>query len=285
MNLKEQLDALLDATAFDSTGTKIGAVRQVYVDDSSGKVTFATVATGIFSADAIVPLHGARLLDNELHVDHTRDVVRDSPRPDHTEDALTPDQEVRLLEYYGIEPPSGARPTAASGTATGAGGDAAAGAADKGTSTLKDSESTKPEPKNPAPKDPKSKDKGAGGTKAASKTEGADKTPAAEKSTGAESKPTAGSSPTTRETSPIAAPKATLKDDRGEKTPTPAPATPAPTPTPTKTTTTTTTTKPTTPGGAADSPKTAKSSESGPADPSTPAADTTRDTGDSPSRD
>ena len=106
MNLKEQLDTLLDATAFDSTGTKIGAVRQVYVDDASGKLTFATVSTGIFSADAIVPLHGARLLDDELHVDHTRAVIRDSPRPDNTEDALTPAQEVTLLEHYGLEAPA-----------------------------------------------------------------------------------------------------------------------------------------------------------------------------------
>ncbi|MCD2262765.1 PRC-barrel domain-containing protein [Dietzia aurantiaca] len=109
MNLKEQLDALLDATAFDSTGTKVGAVRQVYVDDASGKITFATVSTGIFSADAIVPLHGARLLDDELHLDHTRSVIRDSPRPDNTEDALTPEQEFKLLEYYGIEAPHGGR--------------------------------------------------------------------------------------------------------------------------------------------------------------------------------
>lgn len=113
MNLKEQLDALLDATAFDSTGTKVGSVRQVYVDDASGKLTFATASTGIFSADAIVPLHGARLLDSELHLDHTRSVIRDSPRPDNTEDALTPDQEVKLLEYYGIEAPQRGRDTAA----------------------------------------------------------------------------------------------------------------------------------------------------------------------------
>ena len=64
MNLKDQLDVLLDATAYDSTGVKIGAVRQLYVDDASGKITFATVSTGIFSADAIVPLHGARLIDD-----------------------------------------------------------------------------------------------------------------------------------------------------------------------------------------------------------------------------
>ena len=124
MNHKDQLDALLDATAFDSTGAKIGAVRQVYVDDASGKITFAAVSTGIFSADAIVPLHGARLLDDELHVDHTRAVIRDSPRPDNTEDALTPEQEAKLLEYYGIETPTRLRGTAAqsSGPSAGAAG-------------------------------------------------------------------------------------------------------------------------------------------------------------------
>ncbi|KAA0917972.1 PRC-barrel domain-containing protein [Dietzia sp. ANT_WB102] len=121
MNLKEQLDALLDSTAFDSTGAKVGAVRQIYVDDASGKATFATVATGIFSADAIVPLHGARLLDNELHVDHTRAVIRDSPRPENTDDALTPEQEVKLQEYYGIETPTRLRGAASRESATEAG--------------------------------------------------------------------------------------------------------------------------------------------------------------------
>ena len=105
MTLQEQLDSLLEAVAFDSTGTKIGAVRQVYVDNSTGKATFATVATGVFSADAIVPLHGARLLDGEVHVDHTKQVVKDSPRQDHSEDALTPAQEAELLEHYGLEAP------------------------------------------------------------------------------------------------------------------------------------------------------------------------------------
>lgn len=154
MNLKDQLDALLDATAYDSTGVKIGAVRQLYVDDASGKITFATVSTGVFSADAIVPLHGARLIDDELHIDHTRAVVRDSPRPDGTEDALTPDKEIRLLEYYGIEPPTAhtpARETAAPHTpardnpAPGAPGKAPApGAPEERAATKADAAEKKP---------------------------------------------------------------------------------------------------------------------------------------------
>lgn len=135
MNLKDQLDALLDSTAFDSTGAKVGAVRQIYVDDASGKATFATVATGIFSADAIIPLHGARLLDDELHVDHTRAVIRDSPRPDNTEDALTPEQEVKLLEYYGIETPARLRGAAAPGPGTATGESASSGGEPPGAGT------------------------------------------------------------------------------------------------------------------------------------------------------
>ena len=305
MNLKEQLDALLDATAFDSTGTKIGAVRQVYVDDSSGKVTFATVATGIFSADAIVPLHGARLLDNELHVDHTRDVVRDSPRPDHTEDTLTPEQENKLLEYFGIEAPSDARSTDASrgaaaagagaGAGAGAAGRAAAGAAGKGKSTSKDST---PKDKGADKSDrgkttgtdtgPTDKSSGAPKTPSAPTTSAAPKTPSAPTTSDAKAEPTspkttpvapptstgaaprdqtAQSTPTTRETSPIAAPKAMPKNDPGEKNPT------------------TTTTKPSTPGAPADSGSTANSSGSVPADSSPSAAEKARGTGGSPSRD
>lgn len=103
MSAQEQLEMLLSARAFDSTGTKIGEVRQVYLDDSTGRATFATVSTGIFSADAIVPLFGARLLDGELHLDHTRSSIKSSPRFDHTEDSLTPEQELDLLEHFGIE--------------------------------------------------------------------------------------------------------------------------------------------------------------------------------------
>lgn len=96
---------LLSATAFDSVGTKVGDVRQVYLDDATGRATFATVATGIFSSDALVPLFGSRLLDGELHLAHTKATVKDSPRFDNTEDSLAPEQERDLLEHYGLEVP------------------------------------------------------------------------------------------------------------------------------------------------------------------------------------
>lgn len=105
MSAQEQLEMLLSATAFDSAGTKVGDVRQVYLDDATGRATFASVSTGIFSADAVVPLFGSRLLDGELHLGHKKAAIKDSPRFDNSEDALTPDQERDLLEHFGMEVP------------------------------------------------------------------------------------------------------------------------------------------------------------------------------------
>lgn len=105
MSAQEQLEMLLSATAFDSAGTKVGDVRQVYLDDATGRATFASVSTGIFSADAVVPLFGSRLLDGELHLGHKKSAIKDSPRFDNSEDALTPDQERDLLEHFGMDAP------------------------------------------------------------------------------------------------------------------------------------------------------------------------------------
>lgn len=105
MSAQEQLEMLLSATAFDSAGTKVGDVRQVYLDDATGRATFASVSTGIFSADAVVPLFGSRLLDGELHLGHKKAAIKDSPRFDNSEDALTPDQERDLLEHFGLDAP------------------------------------------------------------------------------------------------------------------------------------------------------------------------------------
>lgn len=105
MSAQEQLEMLLSATAFDSAGTKVGDVRQVYLDDATGRATFASVSTGIFSADAVVPLFGSRLLDGELHLGHKKSNIKDSPRFDNSEDSLTPDQERDLLEHFGMDAP------------------------------------------------------------------------------------------------------------------------------------------------------------------------------------
>ncbi|ANI91350.1 hypothetical protein [Dietzia timorensis] len=105
MSAQEQLEMLLSATAFDSAGTKVGDVRQVYLDDATGRATFASVSTGIFSADAVVPLFGSRLLDGELHLGHKKAAIKDSPRFDNSEDTLTPDQERDLLEHFGMDAP------------------------------------------------------------------------------------------------------------------------------------------------------------------------------------
>ncbi|MFJ5871190.1 PRC-barrel domain-containing protein [Dietzia maris] len=267
MNLKDQLDALLDATAFDSTGAKVGAVRQIYVDDASGKATFATIATGIFSADAIVPLHGARLLDDELHVDHTRAVIRDSPRPDNTEDALTPEQEARLLEYYGIETLTRLRGTSASGPGTATGESAPSGG--KETSAGKTAGAGKAEGASKAAG--AEKPPSAGTAAGAGKAEGAEKPPSAGKAEGADKTPSAGTSPGTGATRPATPPAST-----GTTTPKGAVSGGGNKPT--------TTTSSATSSSSTDTPEPAKSSGPGPATPAGRPSDGGSSKGENPPR-
>lgn len=106
MSLQDQLDALLDAAVIDSAGVKVGRVERIYLDDVTGKATFATVSTGIFSADSTIPLYGAQLLEGEVHVDHTKQIIKNAPHMKEIEDGLSPDVEADLCEYFGIDLPA-----------------------------------------------------------------------------------------------------------------------------------------------------------------------------------
>lgn len=46
---------LIGRKAFDRTGTKIGTVDEVYLDDATGVPEWAAIRTGLFSRDAFVP--------------------------------------------------------------------------------------------------------------------------------------------------------------------------------------------------------------------------------------
>lgn len=146
MSLQDQLDALLDATVIDSAGVKVGKVERIYLDDVTGKATFATVSTGIFSADSTLPLYGAQLLEGELHVDHTKQKIKSAPHMKEIEDGLSPDVEADLCDYFGIDLPvsksaPAEAPTSAPGPAPAA-ADEPTGAADTGTT---DSDDVAPE--------------------------------------------------------------------------------------------------------------------------------------------
>ncbi|MBW5423021.1 DUF2382 domain-containing protein [Streptomyces sp. BG9H] len=116
-------DALKGLTAYDRTGEKIGSIERVYLDDRSGRPEWVTVKTGLFGMkESFVPLAGARLRGDDLHVTATKEAVKEAPRVD-ADQHLDPGQEHELYAHYGLTRPGAATGTgnAATGKATGTG--------------------------------------------------------------------------------------------------------------------------------------------------------------------
>jgi uncharacterized protein (TIGR02271 family) len=99
----QDLDRALDATAYDNEGDRIGSVDTIYVDDKTAEPNFALVNTGLFGTNSsFVPLEGARMDGDDLHVAFSKDKVKDAPQLD-PEGHLEPDQEAELFRYYGLD--------------------------------------------------------------------------------------------------------------------------------------------------------------------------------------
>ncbi|WP_296106530.1 YsnF/AvaK domain-containing protein [uncultured Corynebacterium sp.] len=139
------IQAVLESTAFDKNGDKVGKVGQLFVDSNSGEPTFVAVNTGLFGRNSsLVPLAGAKLNNEELHVAHTKDEISDAPNISDTDEGLEPEEEERLYKHYGLTTQDSAQTsdrgnTAQAGTAAGT----AAGAAGRREETAKTSADTR----------------------------------------------------------------------------------------------------------------------------------------------
>jgi uncharacterized protein (TIGR02271 family) len=84
-----------------SDGEKIGAVKEIYEDERTGKPEWALVTTGLFgSRSHFVPLAGAEPAGEEIRVRVTKDQVKDAPRI--SEGELSEPEERQLFEHYGV---------------------------------------------------------------------------------------------------------------------------------------------------------------------------------------
>jgi len=98
------IDELYRGTVYDSTGDKIGSVKQVYTDDTTGQPQFVTVNTGLFGTrESFVPVRGATTRGDEIHVPYTKDFVKDAPNidADGHMDEREQDELFRYYEYSG----------------------------------------------------------------------------------------------------------------------------------------------------------------------------------------
>ena len=118
----------------DSTGSKIGSVDGVLVDDASDELEFVGVKTGwIVGKTHIIPLADAQIGDGTIRVPYSEDQIKDAPGFG-TDDELTPAQEDEVYQYYGLDRSTAPSPSGLP-TGTGTGGYGTADVADADVTT------------------------------------------------------------------------------------------------------------------------------------------------------
>ena len=84
----------------DREGSKVGSLSDLYVDDKTGRPTWATVKTGLFgNKENFFPVSLAQVKEDEILVDATEDQIKNAPKID-TDSVLEPAEERELYDYY-----------------------------------------------------------------------------------------------------------------------------------------------------------------------------------------
>jgi uncharacterized protein (TIGR02271 family) len=116
MITKDAIPSVLGRTAYDSSHSKIGKVRNVYVDEQTDQPEWMTVRTGLFGRmEAFVPLQPIEVRGDEVVVPFEKQQVNDAPHVDVDARGHLPEQdEARIYDYYGMRRPA-AQPAPAPG--------------------------------------------------------------------------------------------------------------------------------------------------------------------------
>lgn len=94
--------------AYDASGQRVlGRVEAVFVDDTTGHATWATVSDGV-TPRSFVPMAGARVTSGEPTFAFDRATVNGAPKPSElsTETHLSVQDQVVLHAYYGLDMPA-----------------------------------------------------------------------------------------------------------------------------------------------------------------------------------
>jgi len=92
---------LIGRTVVDSSGSKVGTVSDVYLDNQSDQPEWLAVSTGMFGTKvSFVPLADASITGDDLMVAHSKDRIKDAPRAE-ADGQLSTDEESALYAYYG----------------------------------------------------------------------------------------------------------------------------------------------------------------------------------------
>ncbi|MGW4487716.1 PRC and DUF2382 domain-containing protein [Amycolatopsis sp. NPDC004368] len=100
-----QPQQLMDSAVVDPDGNKIGKVGNVYLADTTREPEWITVKTGLFgSKESFVPLSGANVDNDAIHVNVAKDQVSEAPRID-ADGHLSSTESAELYRHYGLPMP------------------------------------------------------------------------------------------------------------------------------------------------------------------------------------
>ncbi|GAB2614669.1 hypothetical protein [Kribbella endophytica] len=96
------IERVLGQTAYDARGAKVGAIMALHSCAVSGAIEWATVVRGVAkSSQALVPLVGARIAEDGVHLAVLRRLVRRAPTV-AIDGPLPPSDQDRLEAHYGL---------------------------------------------------------------------------------------------------------------------------------------------------------------------------------------
>jgi uncharacterized protein (TIGR02271 family) len=103
MTTPAQWNDLIDSTAIDADGEKIGKIGQIYLNDTTGRPEWVTVRTGLFGRrESFAPLYHAQTGDGggEVRLAVTKQQVKDAPNVDSDDSHLTESEIGTLYQHY-----------------------------------------------------------------------------------------------------------------------------------------------------------------------------------------
>ncbi|MFV2175985.1 DUF2382 domain-containing protein [Actinomadura sp. LOL_016] len=122
MQTQTQVRELMGMSVSDTNGTKVGTIKQVYLNDDSGSPEWITVHTGWFGMrESFVPLTGSHKEADMLQVPYDKETIKGAPNVD-ADEHLSHAQIVDLYRHYGVRPPAGGRTGGETGEKGGKGG-------------------------------------------------------------------------------------------------------------------------------------------------------------------
>lgn len=98
-----QIRDLFNATAYDSNGDKLGDIKEVFVNDSTGQPDFIEVSHGLFGlSSSLVPLRGHRVEGEDLRLAFPKELIKDAP--EFNQDSHLSDTELeKLYAHYSLQ--------------------------------------------------------------------------------------------------------------------------------------------------------------------------------------